>query len=70
MSDICACPGSRCPLRDNCARYFEPRPGDTVFMSTPYNRATDTCDKYLNWKSVINAKKEKVGHGKADTIKR
>lgn len=67
MSELCACPATNCPLKDKCARNFEPELGDTIFLSTPYNRATGQCASYVNWNSVIERKKEKA-NGKTSAL--
>lgn len=63
MKELTACPGTNCPLKEKCLRYYEPDTGDTIFMSAPYDRVSQNCRSYIDGPLIIKRKREKVIDG-------
>ena len=64
MVDISKCEGKECPIKETCYRYIsKPDKFWRSYISTPYNKETNTCDYY--WKTEI---KKNVNHGMGNTI--
>lgn len=66
MPDITMCPGTECPINENCYR-FRARPSGMMqswFTNVPWNKETKSCDHY--WPFVSKSEMKRLDIMKVD----